>query len=250
MEEYHKSFMNPQLSLIDLLGRDYIEAVCSAKAFLEGEKKDQYMKIAEEKVDFYPEKLQLRNDDLLEYIGKKICQGLESSAKGATTGSFRDAENLKTAPLNGLGTTRIGEDGRLYLSSKCEHYHASLGNNFPGYKLIENAKRLGISNATHNNARGCICRILEQELIYAANGIQRNDNHIDEILKSKSSRVLNRVINLQTGSLVVEAGVKMMLARFYRVDDSFSDPIYQNRVPVFQDYQKELGSRGCFFLFQ
>jgi acetylornithine/succinyldiaminopimelate/putrescine aminotransferase len=108
-----------------------------------------------------------------------------------------------------------------------------LGNNFPGYKLIDNAKRLGISNATHNNARGCICRILEQELIYAANGIQRNDNHIDEILKSKSSRVLNRVINLQTGSLVVEAGVKMMLARFYRVDDSFSDPIYQNRVPVF-----------------
>ncbi len=37
------------------------------------------------------------------------------------------------------------------------------------------------------------------------------------MIDSTEAHVLNRVINLETGSLAVEAGVKMMLARFYRL---------------------------------
>ena len=60
------------------------------------------------------------------------------------------------APLTGYGFYRVGEDGRLYLITKSEHYHAPLGHAFPGYRLLEIARRLGIPNATHNNTRGHI----------------------------------------------------------------------------------------------
>jgi 4-aminobutyrate aminotransferase-like enzyme len=45
--------------------------------------------------------------------------------------------------------------------------------------------------------------------------------------------VVNRVINLETGSLAAEAAVKMMLARFYRQDVTVRTPVYADRVPVF-----------------
>jgi 4-aminobutyrate aminotransferase-like enzyme len=45
--------------------------------------------------------------------------------------------------------------------------------------------------------------------------------------------VLNRVINLETGSLAVEAALKMMLARFYRLEDTHPAPRYAGRTPVF-----------------
>jgi hypothetical protein len=40
-----------------------------------------------------------------------------------------------------LGYYRVGEDGRLYLMTKSEHYHAPLGHAFPGYTLIEKRAR-------------------------------------------------------------------------------------------------------------
>jgi len=52
-----------------------------------------------------------------------------------------------------MGFFRIGEDGRLYFASKAEHYHLSLGHAFPGYRLLEHARSLGIPNSTHNNTR-------------------------------------------------------------------------------------------------
>ena len=51
--------------------------------------------------------------------------------------------------------------------------------------------------------------------------------------KATSRMFLNRVINLETGSLGVEAGLKMMLARFYKLDGSFSAPKYEGKMPVF-----------------
>lgn len=60
---------------------------------------------------------------------------------------------------------RVGEDGKLYLIGKSEHYHASLGHRFNGYRLIDNARKLGIVNATHNNTRGYITRLMEREVI-------------------------------------------------------------------------------------
>ena len=45
--------------------------------------------------------------------------------------------------------------------------------------------------------------------------------------------MLNRITNLETGSLAVEAALKAMLGRFYRPDETFARPKYAGRTPVF-----------------
>ena len=225
---------NISRSLQDLVGKDYIAAVCEAGAFLSGHNVSELKAVAEEKVDFYPSDFQQRQDELLEYVGKKICSGLGVSAVGAATASFAQAQHNEMAPVGGAGVIRVGEDGRAYFIGKSEHYHASLGHAFPGYRLLANAAKIGISNVTHNNTRGYISRQLEQELIRVANGLQRDDRDgLEKVLKSSEPHVLNRVINLETGSLAVEAALKMMLARFYRLDRTYPKPQYAGRIPVF-----------------
>ena len=225
---------NLSMSLSDLLGARYVDAVCEARAFAEGIDKQALVTIAREKVDFAPESYQRRLDELVDHIGTQVCPGLESSATGAGTASFADASHLDKAPLSGYGFIRIGEDGRAYLASKSEHYHASLGHGFPGYGLITRARQLGILNATHNSTRGHVTRLLEEELVRVANGLPSGDpDQLRAILKSEEPHVLNRVLNLETGSLVVEAALKMILARFYRVEDFFPEPRYYGRKPVF-----------------
>lgn len=222
------------LSLADLLGKAYVEAVCDAQAFLTGESKLDYLAIAHEKVDFYPEAYQVRLDALLAHVGRQVIERVPASSPGASTMSFARAANNTAAPLASQGYYRIGEDGRLYAVTKSEHYHASLGHNFPGYRLLENAHRLGIDNPTHNNTRGHITRLVERELVRVANGLPRgSEDALDRICASTEPHVLNRVINLETGSLAVEAALKMQLARFYRLDDTFPQPQYAGRKPVF-----------------
>jgi acetylornithine/succinyldiaminopimelate/putrescine aminotransferase len=233
-ENKRTSMASPQLSLRDLLGKPYTDAVCEARAFVEGGDRRALAAIAEEKVDFAPEWYRRRIDDLVDHVGEQICSGLPHSAQGAGTTSFKNAMKVEAAPLTGLGFIRVGEDGRAYLVSKSEHYHASLGHSFPGYRLIENAKRLGIPNATHNNTRGHVTRVLEQELVRTANAIPRDaEKRLRQVIDSSEPHVLNRVINLETGSLAVEAALKMMLARFYKVQETFDEPPYQGRIPVF-----------------
>jgi acetylornithine/succinyldiaminopimelate/putrescine aminotransferase len=173
-------------------------------------------------------------DELIDAVGTQVCPGFQTSACGATTNSFVKATKFAMAPLSGYGFIRIGEDGRAYLISKSEHYHASLGHGFPGYRLIENAKKLGIANITHNNTRGHITRLMEEELVRVANGVERgNRKKLESVLASKEPKVLNRVVNLETGSLAVEAALKMMLGRFFKLDRTFADPPYAGRTPVF-----------------
>ena len=185
-------------------------------------------------MSFYPKEFEKRVDELIGSVGRQVCPGFKTSACGATTDAFVKATKFAMAPLSGYGFIRIGEDGRAYLVSKSEHYHASLGHGFPGYRLIENAKRLGIANITHNNTRGHITRVMEEQIVRTANGIARADRKkLESVLSSKQPHVLNRVINLETGSLAVEAALKMMLGRFFKLDDTFSDPPYAGRIPVF-----------------
>lgn len=225
---------NLSFSLNDLLGAEYLKAVIEARALTEGVDRRSLVRLADEKVDFYPEAFQKRVDELLDSVGRKVASGLASSARGAGTTSFAKASKLAQAPLAGYGFLRIGEDGKLYLVSKSEHYHASLGHDFPGYRLIENAKKLGIANITHNNTRGHITRLLEEELVRTANGLKRGDRKaLEKVLASQAPGLLNRVLNLETGSLAVEAALKMMLARFYRLQPQFPPPAYHGRVPVF-----------------
>lgn len=223
---------NISRSLTDLLGAEYMEAVQSVAVTLHGMDKDEAYRLANEKIDFFPESYVKKMDELAARTGEKIVEGFKNNENGAPTDSFAKAAHSNMAPIGGLGCTRIGEDGKAYLIAKSEHYHASLGHSFPGYKLIDNARKLGILNATHNNTRGYITRLCERKIVAAANGTN-DDAKIDEILASKEPQVLNRVINLETGSLAVEAGIKMMLARFYKLDDSFPAPKYNGKIPVF-----------------
>ena len=61
----------------------------------------------------------------------------------------------------------------------------------------------------------------------AANGLTRGERReLDRLIASSDPRTLNRVINLETGSLVVEAALKMVLARFHRSEKSAAEPRY------------------------
>ena len=225
---------SPRRSLADLLGKDYMRAVCAARAALSGRDPAEFWPLAAEAVDFYPASFQARAEELAGQSGQTVCEPFSGSSAGAGTRAFQQATQPAAAPLSALGLTRLGEDGMLRLASKSEHYHASLGHAFPGYTLISRARELGIPNATHNNTRGHITRLLERELIRGANGLARGDEAgLERVVQSRDAHVLNRVINLETGSLAVEAGFKMMLARFYRLEDTFPPPPYAGRTPVF-----------------
>ena len=227
-------FRSLNLSLADLLGKDYTDRVVEANVLFGRMTSEQAHKLAEEKVDFYPEDLQNLNEELLGKVSQTVIAPFENDVDGAPTNSFRKATNKASAPISGAGCFRIGEDGRLYLIGKSEHYHASLGHKFNGYKLIDNARELGILNATHNNTRGYITRLVETRLVQSANGIDWDDEAAtNSLVASTEPHVLNRVISLETGSLAAEAAVKMMLARFYKLDDTFGAPKYSGKTPVF-----------------
>jgi len=146
---------------------------------------------------------------------------------------FDSATNLGMSPLSALGMFRVGEDGRLYLISKSEHYHTALGHGFPGYQLLDRARQLGIPNATHNNTRGQITRLLEEDLVCAVNGLAPGDTAgLEKVISGEDLYVCNRVLNLETGSLAAEAALKMILARFYRIEATVPAPKYSGRIPV------------------
>lgn len=67
---------------------------------------------------------------LLENVGKPLVPELKKALAGAPTDAFKNASNTKASPIGGFGFFRLGEDGRLYLAAKSEHYHTPLGHNF------------------------------------------------------------------------------------------------------------------------
>lgn len=226
-------FKTVRASLRDLLGADYVSALCGARSALSGEPAAELRRVAAQKVDFFPAALQQRLRSLLPRTGTRVTAPVRRSATGASSRAINAATHADMAPVSGLGYYRVGEDGRLCLISKSEHYHAPLGHAFPGYRLLDTARRLGIANATHNSTRGHITRLLEERLVCLANGIAADDAAgLAKLRAARRAGVLNRVINLETGSLVVEAALKMALARFHRVDPSSPQPRYAGRVPV------------------
>lgn len=226
------AFRSVRVSLADLLGARYVDGVAAARAAVTGRMIEPLRRIAREKVDLFPESFHRGLVRRLAKVGMRLTWPAASSA-GAGSDSFQAATNTAAAPRTGWGYYRVGEDGRLYFLSKSEHYHAPLGHGFPGYRLVEIARRLGLPNATHNNTRGHVTRTLERELVRTANGIPRRDKAgLERVLRSRRPGVLNRVLNLQTGSLAAEAGLKMMLGRFYKAQGDSPQPQYQGRTPV------------------
>ncbi len=227
-------FVSCRYSLADVVGRGYLEAVCRARAAVSGETEAALLAQATEPVDFYPRNLHEQLLSRLPQVGQQVCSTFSDSATGAGTEAFAAATHPEAAPLTGYGFYRVGQDGRLYLLTKSEHYHTPLGHAFPGYQLLQTARLLGIPNATHNNTRGHITRLLEQALVAAAHGLSPDEAEpMPAVPKDESLGGLNRVLNLETGSLAVEAGLKLMLARFYRVQEGAPEPVHQGRLPVF-----------------
>ena len=227
-------FVSVKCSLRSLLGDAYIDQVIKASCFLHGFSVAQAEAIASEEVEFFPADFEKSLEELLPRIGENVIDPILETIPGAPTDSFRKASKIEASPVGGKGYYRLGENGQLFFMAKSEHYHTPLGHNFPGYRLIDLARKLGIANATHNNTRGYITRFLEMELVRTANGIAPGDTPaLNQVLASREAHVLNRVISLETGSLAVEAGFKMMLARFYKLDETFPEPKYSGKVPVF-----------------
>ena len=72
-----------------------------------------------------------------------------------------------------------------------------------------------------------------EELIAGVNGLEPGDAAaLKAVLASSEPEVINRVLNLETGSLAAEAALKLVLARFYRSDATVSPPKYHGRIPV------------------
>lgn len=227
------AFVPVVCSLEHMIGEEHARAICRAQSALGGQKESDVRGLAAREVEFWPAALESRLLQLLPKVGERVIEPLVGSPVGATTSKWAAATNLSAAPLAGLGYYRIGEDGRLSLITKAEHYHASLGHGFPGYRLIEHAKALAIPNATHNNTRGAITRLLEEELVRTANGIDPGDTAaLDAIRSAERPGVINRVLNLETGSLAGEAAIKLVLHRFHAVQADSPAPKYAGRVPV------------------
>ena len=224
---------NISRSLEDLLGQAYMAHIQETAEVLHNMDHNTAKALATEKVDFFSPAYVESCDALMRKTGQQVVQPFEDALVGAPTESFRKATHINAAPLGGLGCVRVGQDGKAYLAAKSEHYHIPLGHCFPGYALITKARKLGILNATHNNTRGYITRLMEQKIIMDANGITAPGQELDAVLASKEPKVLNRLISLETGSLAVEAALKMMLARFYRLDKTFPSPQFDGKTPVF-----------------
>jgi len=180
-------------------------------------------------VDFLPRGLLAHLEALLPRVGSEIAPAARDTSPGASSSAFERASKPLAAPLSALGWYRVGEDGRLCFITKSEHYHTPLGHGFPGFGLVETARRLGIPNATHNNTRGHITRLLEERLVEAAT------------TGSEGGPRLERVLNLQTGSLAVEAAFKMCAARFF-AHEAGGAAKFAGRVPVFIVVGDERGS--------
>lgn len=219
-------FRRMAASLEDVLGAGYIDAVVGARTALAGEQPEALYRLVREKVDFLPESMLARLHELLSSAGGEVSPPLARSPDGAGTREFARATRTQLAPLSGYGYFRVGEDGRLYAVTKSEHYHAPMGHSFPGYRLVEHARRLGIPNATHNNTRGFITRRLEDELVSAAGRACCGG------ASAAGAGTLDTVMNLETGSLAVEASLKMILARFYKPQEDSPEPPYAGRIPV------------------
>ncbi len=226
-------FVPVEASLEDILGPEYTEAVGAARTFLRGDDGQASAELARRKTDFYPAAMQRRLLELLPKAGTACTPPLPATARGASTAAFVAHTKTASAPLSAFGFYRVAEDGRLFLTTKCEHYHASVGHAFPGYRLLDHARLLGIPNATHNNTRGYITRRLEEELVRSAAGLRCGDRAgLSTLLDSKSPAALNRVLNLETGSLAAEAAIKLVLARFHVPQSDGSSPRYHGRTPV------------------
>lgn len=227
-------FKPTKRSLVDLLGTSFVTAACEGRTALKSGSLQPLQALAERPVELMPAADYDRQVALLEKVGDLISEPLAVSAQGAPTVKFKAAFSAGGAPVSAWGWFRLGEDGKLRLITKSEHYHVPLGHGLAGLELLRRGRELGLPNATHNNTRGHVTRRLEEALIAVANGLSLDDGEaISKLVASQEPHTLNRVLNLQSGSLAAEAALKLALARFYRCLPDDPEPVKAGKTPVF-----------------
>ena len=92
-------FRNISLSLADITGSEYIRGLVDSCDFFGTLSREEAERLAYEKIDFYPESAQKRNDELARLVGERVTARMSDSNDGAATDSFRHAENRSAAPL-------------------------------------------------------------------------------------------------------------------------------------------------------
>ena len=109
---------NLELSLTDLAGAEYMDKVCRASARFGLKDLEELQKIAEEKIEFFPDAFARQLDSFIPQTGSAFSEPLPQSSPGAGTAAFNGAFHRENAPLTGLGCFRVGEDGKLAVIGK------------------------------------------------------------------------------------------------------------------------------------
>ena len=137
-------FNSPKKSLSDLLWEGLHKKASLAALRPLALCREEALKIANEKVDFYPEEAQKKNEEFAKRAGEQLIPTFKNDNDGAATNSFKKAFHKDSAPVSGFGCVQSRRRRRrLYLIGKSEHYRVPFGHRFGGYKLLENAHKLG-----------------------------------------------------------------------------------------------------------
>ncbi len=84
-------FKNVTMSLADLLGKEYTNALVAANYAIGELSLGEASALANDKVEFYPEAVQKKNSEMLALVGKQVIDPMPAVTAGAPTDSFRKA---------------------------------------------------------------------------------------------------------------------------------------------------------------
>ena len=78
------------MSLADLLGKEYTNAVAAAEAALGAHSLEEALAIANEKVEFFPEAVQKKNSEMLSLVGKHLGTAVGIQRRAALVDYIRN----------------------------------------------------------------------------------------------------------------------------------------------------------------
>ena len=186
-------FRQVPISLENILGSPYVDAVKASYSFLRDTSRDDLRSMVGQKLDFLP--------------------GFDQECKSAFVESYR--KPICDDILTGYGLFKITESRVLQVDWTGGHYQLPLGYHFPEMdSLLSQARKLGIVDDTHNNTPGRSVKLLAQELVRCANIFdgEVDDERLKSILEDGDR--LNRVTSVDTGTVASGVGLKSILYRF------------------------------------
>jgi len=197
-------FKHARISLENLFGSQYVDAVRAAYSFLTETPKDDLRSMVGQKLEFIPD--------------------FEQADKRAFVKGYQ--KPVQDDILAGCGIFKITEGKMLQIDWTGGHYQLPLGYHFPELDhLLAEARKLGIVDDTHNNTPGMAVKLLASQLVRCVNTFdgEVDDERLRSILDNDDR--LNRVTSVDTGTVAAGAGLKSILYRFR--------DLYGECVPVF-----------------